>query len=173
MVLGLGLDKINVHVIPVRVEEGVNIIIGKAHFIKTVEDLYETLIESSPCIKFGVAFCESSGKRLVRHSGNDADLEDKAIEIATKIAAGHCFIVLLRDAYPINVLNRIKAVSEVVTLYCATANPIEVVIVETGQGRAIMAVVDGYKTVGVEDEEDKRERMEFLRNIGYKSKISS
>lgn len=145
-----------------------NLILGQSHFIKTVEDLYEALAESAPNIKFGLAFCESSGPCLIRHAGNDPELEEYAIKNAMKIGAGHCFVIYIRDAWPINVLNRLKMVSEVCTIYCATMNPVQVIVAETELGRAILGVVDGEKPKGVEQEEHIRERKEFLRKIGYK-----
>jgi uncharacterized protein len=155
-------------VVPIKVPEGVNIILGQSHFIKTVEDLYETLVSSGTAIRFGLAFCESSGPALIRHDGNDKELEAKAVEIASQIACGHTFIILLANAYPINVLNRVKMVEEVVSIYCATANPIEVIVAETDQGRGILGVIDGVKPKGVEGEEHKEQRRAFLRKIGYK-----
>jgi len=154
----------------VRIEtpEGCNLILGMAHFIKTVEDLYEALVGSVPNLKFGLAFCESSGPCLVRHEGTDEELRRKAAEEAFKLAAGHCFLIFLRNAYPINVLNAIKSVQEVCRIFCATANPVEVVVAETEQGRGILGVIDGYKSKGIEGEEDIKARKEFLRKIGYK-----
>lgn len=148
--------------------EGGNIIIGMAHFIKTVEDLYEVMVGSVPRARFGLAFCEASGACLVRHTGNDKELEDFAVEAASKIGAGHSFIIAMREAYPINVLNALKMVQEVCTIYCATANPVEVLVAETEQGRAIIGVVDGYKPKGVEGSKEVEERKKFLRDIGYK-----
>ena len=145
-----------------------NIIIGQAHFIKTTEDVYEALITSVPNIKFGFAFCESSGKRLIRVEGNDEELKRIATENALKIGAGHSFVLLIRNAWPINVLNTLKLVQEITTIYCATANPVQVIIARTDKGRAIIGVVDGETPLGVEKEEDIRERREFLRKIGYK-----
>ncbi|MGC8849548.1 MAG: adenosine-specific kinase [Candidatus Bathyarchaeia archaeon] len=145
-----------------------NLIIGMAHFIKTVEDLYEVLVGSVPGIRFGLAFCEASGPCLVRHAGNDAELEGFAVDAALRIGAGHSFIIALRGAYPINVLNALKMVQEVCTVYCATANPVEVLVAETGQGRAVIGVVDGYKPKGVEGPTEAEERKKFLRGIGYK-----
>lgn len=155
-------------IVQMQMPEGTNIIIGISHFIKTVEDLYETLITHVPGIKFGIAFCEASGDRLIRFEGNDEELIKSAIENAKKIGAGHSFVILLKNAWPINVVNAIKNVQEVLTIVCATANPVQVIIAETNQGRAIIGVVDGYKPLGVEDEEKRKERMEFLRKIGYK-----
>ncbi|HEY4672829.1 MAG TPA: adenosine-specific kinase [Nitrososphaerales archaeon] len=146
----------------------VNVIIGQTHFIKTVEDVYEALITSSTKIKFGIGFCEASGKCLVRHDGNDPNLEKMASDLSFKIGAGHTFVVVLKDAYPINVLNRIKDVEEVASIYCATANPIQIIVAETEQGRGIIGVVDGYRPKGIENDNDKKDRKEFLRKIGYK-----
>ncbi len=148
--------------------EGVSIILGQSHFIKTVEDLYEALVTSSTEIKFGIAFCESSGPALVRFDGNDKELTDLAVEFAKRLAAGHVFVILIRNAWPINVLDKIKKVDEIVTLYAATSNPLQVVLVETDQGRGIVSVIDGIKTKGVETDKDKEERHDFLRKIGYK-----
>ncbi|MEM0198740.1 MAG: adenosine-specific kinase [Desulfurococcaceae archaeon] len=154
--------------IPVRIPEKANVIIGRSHFIKTVEDIYETLVTTVPGIKFGLAFNEASGKRLVRYEGNDEELVKAAIETALNIGAGHTFVLFIRNAYPINILNQLKNVHEVVSLYVATGNPIEVIVAETEQGRTILGVVDGYPPLGIETEEDKVERREFLRKIGYK-----
>ncbi len=148
--------------------EGLNIILGQAHFIKTVEDLYEALAGAAPGIKFGLAFCESSGPCLVRVEGNDGKLKEIAAENAYRIAAGHSFIIAMEDAYPINALNAVEAVPEVCNIYCATANEVEVIIVETEQGRGILGVVDGLSSKGIEKEKDVEERKEFLRKIGYK-----
>jgi adenosine/AMP kinase len=145
-----------------------NIIIGQSHFIKTVEDLYEALACSSPSIRFGVAFCESSGPALIRVEGNDDTLISEASAIAAKIGAGHSFVIALRDAFPINVLNRVKAVDEVVGLFCATSNPVQVMVAVTEQGRGILGVVDGVSPKGTEGAGDKEDRQRFLRKIGYK-----
>jgi hypothetical protein len=145
-----------------------NVVLGMAHFIKTVEDLYEALVNAVPNIGFGVGFCESSGPCLVRHEGNDDELRRLAAEKALEIACGHSFVVYLRNAYPLNVLDRIKRVPEVCTIFAATANPLEVIIAETAQGRGIIGVVDGLRSKGVETDENIRERREFLRKIGYK-----
>ena len=155
-------------VVNLKVPEGCNIILGQAHFIKTVEDLYEAMANSTPNVKFGIAFCESSGPCLIRHDGNDEELRKIAIENAQKLSAGHCFVIIMKDAYPINVLDRIKATPEVVGIYCATGNQVQVIIAETDQGRAILGVVDGMKSKGVEDDKEIKERIEFLRKIGYK-----
>ena len=145
-----------------------NIVLGMAHFIKTVEDLYEALANAVPDIKFGVSFCESSAQCLVRTEGNDAELKQLTAEKALEIACGHSFLIYMKNAYPINVLDKVKKVPEVCTIFAATANPLEVVIAETAQGRGILGVVDGLKNKGMETEEDVRERREFLRKIGYK-----
>ncbi len=145
-----------------------NTILGMSHFIKTVEDLYEALVNSVPNIKFGVGFCESSGPCLVRHEGNDPELRRFAAEKAFEIACGHSFVVFLKNAYPLNVLGKIKEVPEVCTVFAATANPLEVVIAETEQGRGIIGVVDGFKSKGIESDADVAERKAFLRKIGYK-----
>ena len=145
-----------------------NIVLGQAHFIKTVEDLYEALISSAPGIKFGIGFCESSGPCLVRVEGNDPKLKDIAAKNALKLAAGHCFIIAMEDAFPINVLNAVKAVPEVCSIYCATANEVEVIIAETEQGRGVIGVIDGLRSKGIEGKKDIMERKEFLRKIGYK-----
>jgi uncharacterized protein len=145
-----------------------NTIIGMAHFIKTAEDLYEALINSVPNIQFGLAFCESSGPCLVRHEGNNPELRRIAAEKAFEIASGHSFLIFLKNAYPLNVLDKIKKVPEVCTVYAATANPLEVLIAETSQGRGIVGVVDGLKSKGIESDVDIKERREFVRKIGYK-----
>lgn len=155
-------------VVPVVVPDDVNLILGQAHFIKTVEDLYEALVGSSPHLRFGLAFCEASGLRLVRRAGNDADLVDLAVRHALAIGAGHSFVVLLRDGFPVNVLNQVKAVPEVCRVYCATANPVEVLVAETQQGRGVMGVIDGATPLGVETDDDERDRRTLLRDIGYK-----
>ena len=155
--------------VPLEIPEGCNIIIGITHFIKSVEDLYEALVNSVPGIKFGIAFCEASGPCLVRREGTDEELVRVATENALKIAAGHTFVILLRNAYPINVLNAIKRVPEVCTILCATANPVKAVVFEDDDGnRALLGVIDGFRTKGVEGPEDVKERKEFLRKIGYK-----
>ena len=148
----------------------INFILGQTHFIKTVEDVHEALVSAVPGIKFGLAFCEASGKCLVRWSGTDADMIELAQKNAMAISAGHSFILFLGDGYfPINVLNAIKMIPEVCHIYCATANPTEVIVAETDQGRGILGVVDGQKPLGVEEEEDIAWRKGFLRQIGYKS----
>lgn len=150
------------------VPPGYQIILGQSHFIKTVEDLYETLASSMPGAKFGVSFCESSGKALIRHDGTDEESELMAVDFATRLSAGHTFAVVLRESYPINVLNRVKAVEEVAGVYCATANSVTVIIAEANGGRGILGVIDGVASKGVETDSDEQERKEFLRKIGYK-----
>ena len=154
--------------VKIEVPEDCNMILGMTHFIKTVEDLYEALVNAVPNIKFGIGFCESSGPCLVRREGNDEELRRLAAEKALEIACGHSFIIFLKNAYPINVLDKIKYVPEVCTVYAATANSLEVIVVETEQGRGIVGVVDGLKSKGIETEEDAEERKDFLRKIGYK-----
>jgi hypothetical protein len=145
-----------------------NVIVGMAHFIKTAEDLYEALVNSAPNIKFGIGFCESSGPCLVRHEGNDEELQRLAAQKALEIACGHSFLIYLKNAYPLNALDKIKNVPEVCTVYAATANPLELIIAETSQGRGIIGVVDGLKSKGIETDADIKERRQFLRKIGYK-----
>jgi adenosine/AMP kinase len=156
-------------VVNVDVPKDSNVILGQSHFIKTVEDVYEALASSAAGIKFGVAFCEASGACLVRHDGNDPELRKKAAEAAMKIACGHSFIIYLEGAYPINVLTQLKAVPELCNIYAATANPLQVIVAETEQGRGIMGVIDGEKTKGIEDEAGIKWRKDFLRMIGYKT----
>jgi uncharacterized protein len=152
----------------IELPKDVQIILAQSHFIKTVEDVSECLVNCVTDIKFGIAFCESSGPCLVRHAGNDSNLELLATDYAYKLSVGHSLIILIKEAYPINILPRLKEVPEVVNIYCATANPIEVIFIETEQGRAIIGVVDGFKSKGIETEGDVEERKQFLRKIGYK-----
>jgi adenosine/AMP kinase len=159
---------VELETVKIEMPENCNVILGTAHFIKTVEDIYEALVNAVPNIKFGIGFCESSGPCLVRSEGNDKELKNLAINQALKLGCGHCFIIFLKNAYPINVLDKIKQVPEVCTIHAATANPLEVIVAETEQGRGIMGVIDGFKTKGVETEKDVTERKEFLRKIGYK-----
>jgi adenosine/AMP kinase len=154
--------------VKIDVPEGVNVIVGTAHFIKTVEDLYEALVNSVPNIKFGVGFCESSGPCLVRHEGNDEELRQLAAEKAFDIRCGHSFIIFLKNAYPINVMDKIQKVPEVCTIHAATANPLEIIVAETELGRGILGVVDGLASKGIETPADIEQRKEFLRKIGYK-----
>jgi len=145
-----------------------NVILGMAHFIKTAEDLYEALVNSVPNIAFGLGFCESSGPCLVRHEGNDEELRRNAAEKALEIGCGHSFLIYIKNAYPLNVLDKIKKVPEVCTIYAATANQLEVIVAETAQGRGIIGVVDGQKSRGIESDADVSEWRQFLRKIGYK-----
>ena len=160
---------VKLETVKIEIPEGINIILGQTHFIKTVEDLYEALSEASAGIKFGIAFCEASGPCLVRHSGNEPELEKIASEMALKIGAGHIFLIYLKNAFPINVLKRVQAVSEVVSIFCATANPVDVIIAESDQGRGVLGVIDGFAPKGIESDNDIEERKKFLRAIGYKS----
>jgi adenosine/AMP kinase len=156
--------------IEIKKPEAVNFILGQSHFIKTVEDLHEALVTSVPNIKFGLAFCEASGERLVRWSGNDEAMIELAKDNAMAISAGHSFIIFLGEGfYPINVLNQIKGVPEVCHIYCATANPTKVIVLDIGEGRAILGVADGFKPKGIEGEEGITWRKDFLRMIGYKA----
>ncbi|MDQ2775116.1 MAG: adenosine-specific kinase [Acidobacteriota bacterium] len=150
------------------IPENGNIIVGQSHFIKTVEDIYEAIVNTSPHIKFGVAFNEASGDCLTRFDGNDEELKQNAIQNATAVGAGHVFVVAMRNGFPINVLGRIQAVPEVANIYCATANPVEVIVAETEQGRGILGVVDGNSPQGLEDETQAKARIELLQRFGYK-----
>ena len=154
--------------VKVGVPENCNVILGTAHFIKTVEDIYEALVNAVPSIKFGLGFCEASGPCLVRTEGNNEELKSLATKNASRLGCGHSFIIFLKNAYPINVLDKIKQVPEVCTIHTATANPMEVVIAKTEQGRGILGVIDGFKTKGIETEKDVVSRKQFLRKIGYK-----
>ncbi|MCC3330813.1 adenosine-specific kinase [Nocardia abscessus] len=145
-----------------------NVVIGQSHFIKTVEDLHEALVGVSPHLRFGLAFCEASGPRLIRHSGNDDSLVELATKNALDIGAGHSFVVFLREGYPVNVLNAVRQVPEVCGIFCATANPVDVLIAETELGRGIVGVVDGFVPLGVENADDQAARRQLLRQIGYK-----
>ena len=155
--------------VEMTIPEESNIILGQSHFIKTVEDVYEALAGSAAGIKFGVAFCEASGKCLIRYDGNDEELQKVAVENAEKLGCGHSFNIVMKGAYPINVLTQLKAVPEVCSIYAATANPLQVVVAETETGRGIMGVIDGEKPKGAEDEEGKKWRKDFLKMIGYKT----
>ena len=158
-----------IKIIKIEVPKDVNVIVGQSHFIETVENLSEALIHSVPGIKFGLGFVESSGECLIRHEGNDEELRKLAKEKAFEIRAGHCFLILIKNAYPINVLNAIKNVPEVCQIYCATANPLKVIIAEDKDGsRGILGVIDGQKTKGIEDEKGIKWRKEILRKLGYK-----
>lgn len=154
--------------VKVEAPEGCNLILGTAHFIKTVEDLYEAMVNAVPNIKFGIGFCESSGPCLVRHEGNDDDLRELAARKALEISCGHSFIIFLKGGYPINVLDKVRQVPEVCTVHAATSNPVEVIVAVTDQGRGIIGVVDGLASKGIETTVDVEKRKEFLRKIGYK-----
>ncbi len=154
--------------VPVHNPEELNLILGQSHFIKTVEDIHEVLAQASPTLEFGIAFCEASGPRLVRRSGNAADLEALAVDNAQRIGAGHSFIIFLRNGFPVSVLNAIKQVPEVCSIFCATANPVEVLVAATDAGRGIIGVVDGGSPLGVETDDDIAARKSLLRQIGYK-----
>ncbi len=156
------------NVVKLDIPEGCNIILGQTHFIKTAEDLYEVIVTSVPQAKFGVAFTEASGPCLIRKEGNDPELIDVCVKNLLNIGAGHVFCILIRDAYPINILNQIKSCQEVCRVYCATANPVEVIVAKTEQGGGILGVIDGFGPKGVETEDDRQKRKEFLRKIGYK-----
>ncbi len=158
----------NLLTITIEKPEEMNFILGHSHFIKTVEDLYEAIVQTAPAMKFGLAFCEASGPALVRWAGNNQKLVDLAKQNAMAIGAGHTFIIFLEGGFPINILNTIKAVPEVCRIHCATSNPVDVVIAENGEGRAVLGVVDGARPKGVETEQDIATRKEFLRKIGYK-----
>ena len=151
-----------------RIPDGANLILGQSHFIKTAEDIYEALVNTVPGLKFAVAFNEASGPCLVRVEANDPALREAAIENAQAIGAGHVFVVLLREGFPINVLGRVKDCFEVCSIYCATANPLEVIVAQSEQGRGVLGVIDGSSPKGVEGPEDVTKRKEFLRKIGYK-----
>ncbi len=154
--------------VPVKIPAESNIIIGQTHFIKSAEDIYEALVNSAPGIKFGIAFCEASMECLVRVEGNDEELKKAACENALLIGAGHTFVILMKEVYPINVLGALKNVPEVCSIFCATANQIDVVVAENERGRGILGVIDGEKPKGIENEENRGKRKEFLRKIGYK-----
>ncbi len=153
-------------VIPAR--EGVNVILGQTHFMKSIEDLYEVLVSSVPGIKFGAVFCEASGPRLIRHEGNEPQLRDLAIKTAEQIGAGHVFIIFIKEAYPINVLNQIKNIQEVCNVFAASANQVEVIIAESSNGRGVVGVIDGGKPLGVENPSQREERIKKIREFGYK-----
>lgn len=156
------------HLVKIDKPDEMNMILGQSHFIKTVEALHEAMVTAAPGLKFGIAFCESSGPCLVRSSGNDDNLRSLAEKNAMALGTGHAFIILMEGGFPINVLNAVKQVPEVCHIFCATANPVEVAVVETGQGRGITGVIDGYASKGIESDADVVERKELLRKIGYK-----
>ena len=157
-----------VELVEVDFPEDANVILAQSHFIKTVEDVYEALVSTVPGIKFGIAFNEASGPRLVRTEGNDDKLISIALQDARKIGAGHLLVILIQNAFPINVLASLKSVAEITSIYCATSNPLKAVVVRHGDGAALIGVMDGLSPLGVENEQDKRERHDFLRRIGYK-----
>jgi uncharacterized protein len=148
--------------------DDVNVIIGQTHFIKTVEDLYETIVTTNPALKFGLAFCEASGACKVRVEGNDEPLKDLAAQNALSLSAGHVFVIMLRAGFPINILNAVKNVSEVCSIFAATANPLEIILADNGKGRGVLGVIDGLKPTGVENDDDRAWRRDLLRKIGYK-----
>lgn len=154
--------------IALEIPKDCNIIVGHTHFIKTVEDLYEVMVSMSPHVKFGIAFSEASGPCLIRYEGNDKELSDVAIRNAEILGCGHVFVILLKNGYPINFLNAIKNCQEICTVHCATANPVQVIIAESDQGRGILGVIDGFTHKGVEDNSQQIERKELLRKFGYK-----
>jgi hypothetical protein len=159
---------VDIEVVPLEKPDDVNVIVGQSHFIKTVEDLHEALAGVGGALKFGVAFCEASGARLVRRTGNDDSLVDLAVAAAMSVGAGHSFVIMLRDGFPVNVLNQVKAVPEVCSIYCATANPVQILVAVTDTGRGVAGVIDGEPPVGVENEQDVADRKDLLRAIGYK-----
>jgi adenosine/AMP kinase len=159
---------LNLHAVKLRIPEQANIVLRQSHFIKTVEDLFEVMVNSAPAVKFGVAFNEASGPCLTRRDGTDTELRQAALDIASDVGAGHFFAVVMRDVFPINVLKAIQAAPEVCSIFCATANPVEVLVVETEQGRGVVGVIDGSAPKGIETPEQVVQRHQFLRQIGYK-----
>jgi hypothetical protein len=159
---------VETELVPIHNPEGLNVVLGQTHFIKTAEDVYEALVNSVPGIKFGVAFCEASGPCLVRVEGNDDELKGLAAMNAESVGAGHFFVIAMRDAYPINVLRALREVPEVVTIFAASSNPLDVIVARTPRGRGVLGVVDGERTKGIEDAKAREERLAFLRTIGYK-----
>jgi len=160
--------RLETEIVKIEPLDGINVIIGQSHFIKTVEDIYEAIVNTVPQAKFGIAFCEASLQRLVRHAGNDPELERIAAEKAMEIGAGHSFIIYLKDAFPINILGRIKDVPEVCTIFCASADPVQVLIAKTDQGKAIIGVIDGFDPIGIEGDDDIETRKKLLRMLKYK-----
>lgn len=163
------MPDISMEIVSIDKPEETNVIVGQSHFIKTVEDLYEAAANAGGGIRFGLAFCEASGPRLVRHAGNDEDLTELAQTNALAIGAGHCFVLFMEEGFPINILNNIKTVPEVCNIFCATANPVQVLVAKTDQGRGILGVIDGEPPLGIEDDGDIQARKQFLRTIGYKA----
>jgi len=156
------------NIISLEIPKDCNLIVGHTHFIKTIEDLYEVMVSTSAQVKFGIAFCEASGPCLIRHEGNDEQLIKVAVRNSELLGCGHSFVILLKDAYPINFLNAIKNCPEVCTIHCATANPVQMIVAESGQGRGILGVIDGSSPKGIETEGDRKERKQLLRKFGYK-----
>ncbi|AYG03735.1 adenosine-specific kinase [Gryllotalpicola protaetiae] len=161
-------SSVRIEAVPIEKPEDVNVIVGQSHFIKTVEDLHEVLAGAGGPLRFGVGFCEASGPRLIRRTGNDAELVALAVDAADAVAAGHVFVIMLRDGFPVSVLNQVKAVPEVCSIYCATANPLEVLVAVTPAGRGVTGVIDGAPPLGVETDADAADRHNLLRAIGYK-----
>jgi adenosine/AMP kinase len=151
--------------VQVTIPEDANVIIGQSHFIKTVEDIYECIVTTNPSLKFGIAFIEASGPRLIRFDGNDEELIKIAVENAQKIGAGHCFVIVLKEGFPINIKNQLQNVQEVIGIFAATANPLQIIIAESEQGRGILGVIDGFKPLGIENQKDIENREDFLRKI--------
>jgi adenosine/AMP kinase len=160
--------QMEIKIVKLENPQELNLILGQSHFIKTVEDIYEAMVNTVPMAKFGVAFCEASDKCLVRHTGTDEELVELARKNAFNLAAGHSFIVFMKDMFPVNVLNAIRNVPEVCRIFCATANPVEVIVAETELGRGILGVIDGFKSAGIETDDDISARKDLLRKIGYK-----
>lgn len=156
--------------IEIEKPDEINFILGQSHFIKTIEDLYEAIVQTVPDAKFGIAFCEASGKRLIRYTGTSEKMIDLAIKNAKKIGAGHSFIIFLENLFPVNILNSIKNVTEVCRIFCATANPTDIIIYDDGEKRGILGVLDGFTPLGVENDEDKKWRKDIIRQFGYKEK---
>ena len=159
---------LEIKTVQIEKDEEINFILGQSHFVKTIEDIYEAMVNAVPNVKFGVAFCEASMQRLLRRAGTDDELIQLAVKNALAIGAGHSFIIMMKDCFPINVLGAVKAVPEVCSIYCATANPTTVIVAEMGESRGIIGVLDGKKPLGVEDEKHENERKEILRKFGYK-----
>ncbi|HEY4085694.1 MAG TPA: adenosine-specific kinase [Bryobacteraceae bacterium] len=159
---------LNLHAVPLAIPESANIILGQSHFIKTVEDLYEAMVNSAPGIQFGVAFSEASGPCLIRHDGTNEEMRTAAVDIVSAVASGHFFAIVMKDAFPVNVLKAVQATYEVCTIFCATANPVQVIVAESEQGRGVLGVIDGSSPKGLETAEDAEKRKGFLRMIGYK-----
>ncbi len=165
----MNTSEITITLVPVHNPDAKNLIFGQSHFIKTVEDVHEVLVSTVPGIKFGLAFCEASGPRLIRSTGTDQKMEKLAVHNAEAVGAGHTFFLFLENAFPINVSNGIKMIPQIVRIFCATANPVQVIVAESDQGRGVMGVIDGGSPLGVETASDVKARKKFLRDIGYKS----